>query len=546
MDRRLLLAIALSVLVVIAYQEYLRIFYPQRRTPPVAAPRETRAPEARAPTVSPREAPAEPPGITESPESPAETATPPVADVRIETAVLEAELASRGARLMSLRLKKYRASLDPQSPGFQLVSPGMTELPLGMKLRGGDAAWNDWQLRYEPSASSLVLGEGESGSVVFRASLPDGGEVEKHFRFTGERYDFTVGILVRDGAGRYSEAALSWTRQPEKEQTSFGFHGVEALVGQKVLHFDTAELARGVIVPDARSGAGTAPLRWAGYADTYFLSAIAPGGSESPRLWVKEQPETGVVSTEVLVPIASAAKEPYPFAVYTGPKDLAVLAGAGHDLTRAVDLGWFGFVAEPMLHVLKFFHRMTANYGLDIILLTVLIKVLFFPLTQKSFRSMQDLQKLQPELKKLQERFKEDREQLNKEVMELYRRHKVNPLGGCLPMLFQMPIFIGLYNALLSAVELRHAPFALWINDLSSPDRLPALPNPPLAVLYGYDIRIPVLTLLMGASMLVQQKMSPPAADPMQQRMMMLMPVIFTVMFVNFPAGLVLYWLVNN
>jgi YidC/Oxa1 family membrane protein insertase len=188
----------------------------------------------------------------------------------------------------------------------------------------------------------------------------------------------------------------------------------------------------------------------------------------------------------------------------------------------------------------------TANYGLDIILLTVLIKVLFIPLTQKSFQSMHALQKLQPEMKRLQERFKDDREALNREMMELYRRHKVNPLGGCLPMLLQMPVFIGLYNALFYAVELRHAPFALWINDLSAPDRLPALPSPPIAELFGVEMRIPVLTLLMGASMLVQQKMTPPAGDPAQQRMMMFMPVIFTVMFVSFPAGLVLYWLVNN
>ena len=159
---------------------------------------------------------------------------------------------------------------------------------------------------------------------------------------------------------------------------------------------------------------------------------------------------------------------------------------------------------------------------------------------------MQALQKLQPQMKRLQEKFKDDREALNKEMMELYRRHNVNPLGGCLPMLFQMPIFIGLYNALLNAVELRHAPFMLWINDLSAPDRLPAIPAAPLAVIADYELRIPVLTLLMGVSMLVQQKMTPAAGDPAQQRMMMLMPVVFTVMFVNFPSGLVLYWLVNN
>ena len=142
-----------------------------------------------------------------------------------------------------------------------------------------------------------------------------------------------------------------------------------------------------------------------------------------------------------------------------------------------VDLGWFGFVAEPMLRILKIFHHVTKNYGVDIILLTMLVKLVTVPLTHKSYKSMQELQKLQPQMKKLQEKYADDRAALNKEVMELYRRHNVNPLGGCLPMIVQMPIFIGLYNALLSAVELRHAPFVLWINDLSAPDRLPPIPR---------------------------------------------------------------------
>jgi YidC/Oxa1 family membrane protein insertase len=154
---------------------------------------------------------------------------------------------------------------------------------------------------------------------------------------------------------------------------------------------------------------------------------------------------------------------------------------------------------------------------------------------------MKAMQRIQPELKKLQEKYKDDREQLNKETMEAYRRHKVNPLAGCLPMVLQIPVFIGLYNALMQAIELRHAPFIGWITDLSQPDRLGAL-----AIPFVSPPGIPVMTLLMGASMLVQQRMTPSMGDPMQQRMMMLLPLVFTVMFVNFPAGLVLYWLANN
>ena len=540
MDRRLLLAIALSALVVIAYQEYLRIYYPQPVKPPGAPSNiasEERPPAS--PAMPPAAVPGTPPPLVADTAA-ARDAEPPVGDVRVATGVFEATFSSRGGRLVSLRLSKYRESIAPGSPGFQLVTPGLVEPPLGVVLRG-EETWSDIDVAYEPSTTMLRLAGGKSGSLSFRGRLPGGAEIEKRFEFSGGRYDFRAQVVVRGGGSRYREVALSWVRKAADTASTYQFQGVEALVGKKIRHFEPDELDRGVVVPDPRTGEA-AEVRWAGYSDTYFLSAILPEDGSGARLWAKRQ-AGGAISTEILVP---AAAEPNAFVVYTGPKDLEILNEVGHGLARTIDLGWFGFVAEPMLRGLKLFHRLTGNYGLDIILLTILIKVLFIPLTHKSFESMQQLQKLQPEMKKLQERYKDDREALNKEVMELYRRHKVNPLGGCLPMLLQLPIFIGLYNALLSAVELRHAPFMLWINDLSSPDRLPPVPSDPLAVIAGWDVRIPVLTVLMGASMLLQQRMTPAAGDPMQQRMMMLMPLVFTVMFVNFPAGLVLYWLVNN
>jgi YidC/Oxa1 family membrane protein insertase len=190
--------------------------------------------------------------------------------------------------------------------------------------------------------------------------------------------------------------------------------------------------------------------------------------------------------------------------------------------------------------VLHFSHRFTGSYGLDIILLTVLIKILMAPLTHKSFVSMKQMQKLAPQMEKLKERYKDDKEKLNREIMELYRRNGVNPLGGCLPMALQFPVFIGLYNALSTPIELRHAPF-LWIQDLSQPD----WKSLPIAVA-GWEFGIPVLTILMGASMFVQQWMTPSAGDPNQRKLMLMMPLIFTFMFVTFPAGLTIYWLVNN
>jgi len=223
------------------------------------------------------------------------------------------------------------------------------------------------------------------------------------------------------------------------------------------------------------------------------------------------------------------------YQVFLGPKDRETLVAAGHQLDRALDFGWFWFIAIPLLSGLRLLHRFIPNYGVNIILLTTIVKAVTLPLTQTSMKSMKAMQKLQPEMQRLRERYKDDQTTLQKEVMELYKRHRVNPVSGCLPMLLQLPIFVGLYNALMHSIELRHAPFMLWINDLSAPDRLQVA-----------GIGIPVLVILMGASMLLQQWMTPQQGDPAQQRMMMIMPLVFTFISFNFPSGLVLYWLVNN
>jgi YidC/Oxa1 family membrane protein insertase len=279
-------------------------------------------------------------------------------------------------------------------------------------------------------------------------------------------------------------------------------------------------------------------IGWLGFGGRYFLAAMVPQAEPTNdlRAWMRRQLEH--VEGQLIFPPAAFRVSAE---IYAGPKDINRLEAVGHGLRKAVDLGWFTFIALPMLEALRFLHRFTGNYGVAIIILTVIIKGLFYPLTKKSFESMRAMQKLQPEMQKIRERLKDKPDEMNREIMELYRRHKVNPLGGCLPMVLQIPVFVGLYNALLNAVELRHAPFIGWITDLSAPDRLGSLQLP-----FVPHPGIPVLTLVMGVSMLVQQWMTPSAADPAQQRMMMIMPIVFTFMFVSFPAGLTLYWLVNN
>ena len=400
----------------------------------------------------------------------------------------------------------------------------------GSLFQRGRAAL-DGRALYEIQGGPLTLSGDEEGelTLVWREN---GIQVEKRLRFKGNTFPFFLDVVPQEVPPGTNEIGLGWVKgvPPAEDHKQAGvFQGVIALVNNKILHENFSDLADGKLIP------GT--IGWAGYGSTYFLSAVVPDKSENVRLWMRFQDHTA--ETRVLA--RTEGTEPITFELYLGPKDTSDLETAGHGLQKAVDYGYFAFIAVPMLQVLRFLHYVTGNWGVAIILLTMGVKVLFIPLTQKSFVSMREMQKLQPQMQKLRERLKDKPEEMNKEIMELYRRHKVNPLSGCLPMVLQIPVFVGLYNALLNAIELRHAPFMLWITDLSSPDRLGSWPLP-----FVDPPGIPVLTLIMGLSMLLQQWMTPAAGDPTQQRMMMIMPVVFTFMFINFPAGLVLYWLVNN
>jgi len=273
----------------------------------------------------------------------------------------------------------------------------------------------------------------------------------------------------------------------------------------------------------------TDEIIWTGFEKKYFFNALVPleGSAERARVELVDS----LVTNSLISPyrtLQSGETAEFQFFAFFGPKDFDLLQGLGYQLSEAVDFGFFGFLARPLLHVLKFFYSFLHNYGLAIILLTVIIKILFWPLTQKSFTSMKEMQKLQPQMQKLREKYKNDKQRMNLELMNLYKEHRVNPLGGCLPMLVQIPVFFALYKVLLVSIELRHAPFFLWITDLSAKDPYYITP------------------VIMGASMFVQQKMTPSNLDPVQAKIFLAMPLIFTVMFLNFPSGLVLYWLVNN
>ena len=269
-------------------------------------------------------------------------------------------------------------------------------------------------------------------------------------------------------------------------------------------------------------------LNWVAFQNKYFGSALIPQQGTKSGLVFKEKDQVFVGLEFESVQSAASAQHLF----YAGTKELEILEDKGHHLVRMIDYGWFGnkfaFLVKPLLKVLAFFYRLTGNYGWSIIFMTFVIKLLFFPLTHKSFKSMKGMQKVQPYVKIIQERNKDNRKKMNEEMMELYKKHKVNPVGGCLPMLLQIPVFIALYHALFFSIELRGAPFMGWVTDLSVADPY-----------YVYPV-------LMGATMFLQQKLTPSMGDPMQQKIMMFLPIVFTFLFLTFPAGLVIYWTVNN
>jgi YidC/Oxa1 family membrane protein insertase len=266
------------------------------------------------------------------------------------------------------------------------------------------------------------------------------------------------------------------------------------------------------------------PISWLGFTTKYFIGAIIVPDDLSPArtTGIIERPDATHFLTGLQVNQASRIK------VYIGPKKGIILQKIGVHLEDAIEYGWFGVIARPLVKMLHFFNLYVHNYGIAIIILTILIKLVFYPLSQKSYKSMGKMKEVQPKLAKIKEKYKDDKARLNKEMMDLYRTNKVNPFGGCLPIVVQIPVFFALYRALMVAIELRHAPFFGWILDLSAKDPYYVTP------------------LIMGATMFLQQKMTPSTGDAMQAKMMLFMPIIFTFMFLNFPAGLVLYWLVNN
>ena len=550
MEKRALIAFVLSMAVFVAW---MFLFSPPKDTgqkpAKQASETQTAAPSDAedASTDAPRpiaDAEVQPDVRAEDQTGPDQVSPSRAKEVVVSTDLYTAVFSESGGRLKSLTLNRYRASIEPGAPPKELVvveTPA--DLPLGLAFKSGDHPRLD-RAAFSADRESLRLPDpGQTGKLVMTWRDSSGLEVIRTYTFESGSYLIGMGITLRNRSENEIEDTLTIDLASNMISNKERYAGFAAY-----LDGDLQEIKPGKLDEDMDElRAKSYNLIWAGYQDQYFLAGLVPEDQARTRISAEKYQDKGVRIEFQNPPLVMKPQTQidYQYEIYYGPKDLRVLQAAGHSLEKSIDFGWFTILSKPLLIAMSWCHEyVVGNYGLVIIIITVIIKILFWPLTAKSYKSMKGMQKLQPKIAKLREKYKDDREAMNREMMQLYKTYKINPMGGCLPMVIQIPVFIALYRLLDYSLELRHAPFWLWIKDLSAPDRL---------LHFGFNIPffdppsgIPVLTLLMGASMFLQQKMTPTPGDPTQAKMMMMLPIFFTFIFINFPSGLVLYWLVNN
>ncbi len=519
MEKRLILAIVLSFLVLALWQ---MVF--MKNKPQVEPQVQTEIP-VQAAEPAPPPASTEPQAETPSVAAPLfeEAKAEAERQVVVETSLYDAVWSNRGASLRSWKLKEH---LNEQKEGLDLVSRRAEEVgryPFFLDTQDAELDKTANSGLFVPSVSRLSLGDGETGELKFSYSDGNNVKIEKLFIFTGGSYHFDVQISVwKDG--RKVEPRLIWgpgIGDPvvtTKRQQFGGGSGMAVLAADKVYRVNERKYK-----PEANAFNFA---NWAAFEDNYMTALFITTPQQGTALFLREARDQAIADYYLSVSLPEKA--------YIGPKEFDRLRALGHESKKLINFGFFGAIAEILLIAIKTIHKAFPNWGFSIIILTFLIKIVFFPLTYSSTKSMSKMQELQPKIKALRARYKKakqdigQRRQMNEEMMKLYKEHGINPAGGCLPILVQIPVFWGFFRMLVVAIEFRHSPFILWINDLSVHDPYYVTP------------------ILMGATQFISQKMTPTAADPSQAKMMLIMPVIMTVFFMNFQAGLVLYWLTNN
>ncbi len=484
----------------------------------------------------------------------------------VRTPTLEGSINLQGGRIDDLKLTQYRETLDDDSPTIRLLSPSETEhghyAQLGW-LANGDVGEND--LWSAPEGAVLTP---ETPVTLTRSK--DGLVFEKTIS-VDDRYMFAVEQTVRNESGKtkaLTPYALIIQRNIPEEKNRGGFilhEGPLGIIGTQLYErkYNTLKKNKNKAVDNAAGVGG-----WVGITNKYWLAAVVPPQEEEIRasldnVGTEAAPVFRAIYSLPARTLASGESLTLKSHIFGGPKDVDLLqsyeakpenGGLGvYDFDKAVDWGKLFFLTRPIFYTLNFFGDLTGNFGLAILILTLIIKAILFPLANKGYESMSKMKKLQPEVEKLRARYSDDKVKMQQEMMALYKKEKMNPLAGCLPILFQMPVFFALYKTLFVTIEMRHEPFILWIKDLSAPDPTTVfnlfglLPyDPTVLPVIGAFMGIGVLPLLMGVAMWFQTKLNPPPADPTQAQIFAMMPFIFVFIFAPFAAGLVLYWFWNT
>ncbi|HEX6441027.1 MAG TPA: membrane protein insertase YidC [Stellaceae bacterium] len=558
-QRNLLLAIVVSVGILIGFQYLFEKLRPPAPPPVPAQTAPAPAPTTGAPSATTPAGPA----VGNAPAAAGAAAVPgsetreqAVAEqprLKVDTPRLHGSIALTGGRIDDLTLANYRDTTDPHSPEVVLLWPSGTKDPYfaefgwvagapGVKVPGPDTRWTASDGTLTPNSPVTLTWDNGSGLVFTRTISVD------------QNYMFSVKDEVKNSSqssvSLLPYGLISRTGTP---QVSGYYILFEGLIGQ--LEGSLREVKYSSLEP-GKPTEYTSNGGWLGFTDKYWETALIPDQQQTVKARFLHTVENGIdryqtdfTAPEITVPAGGTASTSTRF--FGGAKEnklLTAYAASGIPLFEySIDWGWFWFLTKPIFQVLEFFAGVLGNFGLAILLLTLLIKLAFFPLANKSYAAMSKMKLLQPEMQKIRERFPDDKARQQQEIMAMYKKVGANPLAGCLPIVIQIPVFFSLYKVLFVTIEMRHAPFFGWIHDLSAPDPTSfanlfgLLPfAPPAFLLIG------AWPLIMGVTMFLQQKLNPQPVDPVQARMFMLLPVVFTYMLSAFPAGLVIYWAWNN
>ena len=548
MDKKTILAVVLSLAVLMAYQMFFAP-PPKKQAAPAQESKQTSIDTA-----------------AKSPATPVTVATPKLAakqtpskkeaapkDIKVETENYTAIFSTRGAALKSFQLKGYQKEcIKCTADIYPVIKNSLTgtkqpstaknkepielvavdeSMPYPLAITFPESAPEiAADSVYDADVSNLDMKNSKEKQRLIFFRIFNGIKVEKIFTFNPDNYSIALDVKVSNltNAPLTQIPHLNWYEyaDPKKGVDRYSKEGPVAYVSKSIKRKKVSDIsADESLGPD---------VSWGGFENKYFMAVIIPQDPSLTSINMSKD-SNNMVSVEIkgtksIIPPNQSDSLSY--ALFIGPKDYTLLKKQGILLEEAIEFDSFipglKWLSIGLLIFIKFLYQYISNYGVAIIILTILIKLIFWPLGNISYKSMKEMQKLQPKLTELKEKYKNDQAKIGQETMALYKAHKVNPLSGCLPMLIQIPVFIGLYNTLLYAIELRHSPFFWWIQDLSAKDPYYITP------------------IIMGATQFIQQKMTPTTGDPNMAKMMLIMPIVFTFIFLNFPAGLVIYWLLNN